>query len=224
MKKKKSISELTLKTITKKQIKPIPRWEFIAKNWTLWTGILASLVLLIIGLGLVMFGVIDNIISPYFWGLVVTVFFILVFSLFQKTKRAYHFPKWQVVMVISIVGLIIGGVVFRTGLARKIDLDLETNIPRYRQIAPMKTAAWTNPSEGYLSGEIIKIDKSYFEIKDFEGKKWIITGTPLIKGRIQLVVGEEIKIIGIQEGENTFESTEVRPWGGSGQNMMKENY
>ncbi len=224
MKKKKSISELTLKTITKKQIKPIPKWEFIAKNWTLWTGILASLVLLIIGLGLVMFGVIDNIISPYFWAIVVTVFFILVFILFQKTKRAYHFPKWQIVAGISTIGLIIGGVVFRTGLARKIDFDLETNIPRYRQIAPMKTAAWTNPSEGYLSGEIIKIDKNYFEIKDFEGENWIITGTPLIKGRTQMVAGEEVKIIGTQIDENNFEASEVRPWMGRSQNILKENY
>jgi uncharacterized integral membrane protein len=224
MKKKKSISELTLKTITKKQIKPIPKWEFIAKNWTLWAGILASLVVLIIGLGLVIFGVIDDIISPYFWVLVAIVFFILVFLLFEKTKRAYHFPKWQVVAGISIVGLIIGGVVFRSGLARKIDLDLETNIPRYRQMAPMKTAAWTNPSEGYLSGEIIKIDKNSFEIKDFEGKKWTITGTPSSRGRVFMVVGEEIKIIGTQVDENTFEGTDIRPWMGRGQNMMKENY
>ena len=223
MKKKKSISDLTLKTITKKQIKPIPKWEFIAKNWTLWTGILASLVVLIFGLGLVMFGVVDNIISPYFWVLVAIVFFILVFLLFEKTKRAYHFPKWQVVVGISIVGLIIGGVVFRSGLARKIDLDLETNIPRYRQMAPMKTAAWTNPGEGYLSGEIIKINKNSFEIKDFEGKKWTITGTPSIRGRVSIMVGEEIKIIGSQVDKNTFEGTDIRPWMGRGQNMMKEN-
>ena len=224
MKKKKSISELTLKTITKKQIKPIPRWEFMAKNWTLWAGIITSLVVLVIGLGLVMFGVIDNIISPYFWVLVATVFFILVFLLFEKTKRAYHFPKWQVVAGISVVGLIIGGVMFRSGLAKRIDKSMETNIPRYRDIAPMKIATWTNPEAGFLSGEIIVINESNFEIKDFEGKVWTITGTPLVKGRVSMQVGEEIKIVGSQEDENTFEGTEVRPWTGRGQNMMKENH
>ena len=223
MKKKKSISDQTLKIINRKQIKPIPKWEFMAKNWTLWTGVVTSLIVLIIGLGLVIFGVIDDIISPYFWLVVAVIFFGLSYFLFQKTKRAYHFPKWQVVAGISIVGLIIGGVVFRSGLARKIDLDLETNIPRYRQMAPMKTAAWTNPSEGYLSGEIIKIDKNSFEIKDFEGKKWTITGTPSIRGRVSIVVGEEIKIIGSQVDKNTFEGTDIRPWMGRGQNMMKEN-
>jgi len=224
MKKKKSISELTLKTITKKQIKPIPRWEFMAKNWTLWAGIITSLVVLIIGLGLVIFGVIDNIISPYFWLIIAVVFFGLSYFLFQKTKRAYNFPKWQVVLVISIIGLIIGGVVFRSGLAKRIDLGLETKLPYYRQMAPMKIATWTNPEAGYLSGEIVRIDKNSFEIKDFEGKVWTITGTPLIRGRVSKIVGEEIKLIGLQIDENTFESTEIRPWMGRGQNMMKENY
>lgn len=223
MKKKKNISELTLKTITKKQIMPIPKWEFMAKNWTLWVGILASLVILIIGLGLVMFGVIEDIISPYFWVLVVTVFFVLVFLLFQKTKRAYHFPKWQIMMIIGVTGLIIGGVVFKSGLAQKIDLNLETNIPHYRNVAPMKIATWSNPMAGYLSGEIVRINENNFEIKDFEGKNWTITGEPSVKGRVQMKVGEEIKIIGSQNNGNTFEGTEIRPWTGRGQNIMKEN-
>lgn len=224
MKKKKSISELTLKTITKKQIKPIPKWEFIAKNWTLWAGIVASFGVLIIGLGLVLFGLIDDIISPYFWLIVATLFLGLVFLLFEKTKRAYNFPKWQVATGITIVGLVVGTVVFKSGLAQKIDLDLETNIPQYRTVAPMKIERWSNPDKGYLSGEIIKIDKNYFEIIDFEGKKWIVSGNPIVRGRIQIVVGEEVKMIGSQVDKNTFEAFEVRPWIGQGQNMMKENY
>ena len=223
MKKKKSISELTLKTITNKQIKPIPKWEFLAKNWTLWAGILASLIVLIIGLGLVIFGVIDNIISPYFWLIVAVIFFGVSYVLFQKTKRAYIFAKWQVVVTMVLLGLIIGGILFKSGLARRIDKSMETNIPRYRQMAPMKIATWTNPEAGYLSGEIVEINENNFEIKDFAGKAWIIVGKPLVKGRVQMQVGEEIKIVGSQEDENTFEATEVRPWTGRGQNMMKEN-
>jgi len=224
MKKKKSISELTLKTITKKQIKPIPKWEFIARKWTLWSGIIASLVVLIIGLGLAIFGVIDNIISPYFWLIIVIIFWGLSYFLFEKTKRAYIFAKWKVVIVINIIGLIIGGVMFRCGLAKRIDLGLETKLPYYRQMVPMKIATWTNPKAGYLSGEIVKINENNFEIKDFEGKDWTITGRPLIRDRVSKITGEEIKLIGVQIDDNTFESSEIRPWTGRGQNMMKENY
>lgn len=224
MKKKKSISDQTLKIINRKQIKPIPKWEFIAKNWTLWAGVVASLIVLIIGLGLVIFGVIDDIISPYFWLVVAVIFFGLSYILFQKTKRAYIFAKWQVMAFLVVLGLVIGGILFKSGLAKRIDRSIETNIPRYRDIAPMKIATWTNPSMGYLSGEIVKIDKNYFEIKDFEGKAWTIVGKPLVKGRVSIQIGEEIKIVGSQNNENTFESTEIRPWKGRGQNMMKENY
>jgi hypothetical protein len=215
MKKKNSISDTTLKLINKKHLKPIPRWEFIVKNWGLWTALILCLLLLVLGFALSIFGVVDNIIVPYLWLFIAIIFFVISYLLFQKTKRAYHFPHWQIIIVMTALALILGTTFFKIGLARRLDSSLENRLPLYRHVVPMKLQAWSRPELGYLSGTISKIiDDSNFEITDFSGKSWQISGSnSTIKGRLRLDVGTEVKIIGSQSGKNTFIFSEIRPWG-----------
>lgn len=224
MKKKTNISDKALKLIAQKKIKPIPKWEFIAKNWALWTTLIICLILLILGFALTMFGLIDNIIVPYLWFFIALIFLIVSYFLFKKTKGAYHFPKWQIIFSLIILGLIAGSIFFKIGLASRLDQSLDS-LPYYRQMVPMKVSAWSNPQSGYLSGTISKIiDEHSFELIDFSQKTWLIsTDNALVRGRVILQTGQEIKIIGTQNN-NSFSANEIRPWTGMGQNMMKENY
>lgn len=225
MKKKTNISDKALKLINQQQLRPIPKWEFVVKNWGLWLGFIISLGFLVLGTGVSWFGLADNIITPYLWLFIAILFLGLSFLLFKKTKRAYRFQKWQVITLIIIVGLTIGGAIFKLGVASRVDRSLELRSSLYRQMVPMRMIVWNNPEQGYLSGEIINIiNTNNFQIKDFNNKVWIISGqNPLIRGRVQMVIGEEIKLIGTQTGTNNFSVDEVRPWNGMGQNMMKEN-
>lgn len=225
MKKKINISDKALKLINQQQLKPIPKWEFVAKNWGLWLGFFISLGLLILGIGVSWFGLIDNIITPYLWLFIAFIFLGLTFLLFEKTKRAYRFQKWQVAIMIGVVGIVVGGAIFKIGLASMVDRSLESRVSFYRQMVPMRMMVWNNPDQGYLSGVITDItDTNNFEIKDFNGNTWRVTGQdPLIRGRVQMIVGEEIKLIGTQTSANSFSVDEVRPWNGMMQNMMKEN-
>ena len=64
--------------------------------------------------------------------------------------------------------------------------------------------------------------KRHFKIKDFDGKTWTVNSqNALIKGRIKIENGQEIKLLGTQKDNSNFTVKEVRPW--SGQNKMKEN-
>jgi hypothetical protein len=224
MKKKINISDKTFNLITKNQIKPIPRWEFVMKNLGLWITLLVSLLILIIGISISYFGLIDNLITPYLWYFIVLIFLGSSFILFNKTKRAYRFYSYQVLLPILFLGLVVGGVVFKLGLASKIDRSLESRSVLYRQMVPMRMVVWNNPQEGYLSGKIISINNnSDFKIEDFDNNVWNISGTNInIRTRVQMVVGEEIKLIGTQLSNNSFSATEIRPWNGQGQNMLKE--
>ena len=225
MKKKINISDKTFNLITKNQIKPIPRWEFVMKNLGLWITLLVSLLILIIGISISYFGLIDNLITPYLWYFIVLIFLGSSFLLFNKTKRAYRFYAHQVLLPILFLGLVVGGVVFKLGLASKIDRSLESRSVLYRQMVPMRMVVWNNPQEGYLSGKIISINNnSDFKIEDFDNNVWNISGTNInIRTRVQMVVGEEIKLIGTQLSNNSFSATEIRPWNGQGQNILKEN-
>ncbi len=226
MKKKKSISDNALKVINTNHLKPIPKWEFMVKNGGLWLGIIICITLFILDMSVSWFGLIDNIITPYFWLFIALIFLILAFILFEKTKKAYRLQKWHVITTITAIGLLVGGILFKAGVGSKIDRNLESNIPYYRQMVPMKMMIWNNPDQGYLSGEItVIIDTDHFEIKDFNGKNWLITSTnSILRGQVQVIIGETVKLIGNQTGENSFETNEIRPWNGMmRQNMMKEN-
>ena len=225
MKKKINISDKALKLINQQQMKPIPKWELVMKNWGLWLVLIISLGLLILGVGISWFGLVDNIIVPYLWLFIAILFLPLSFLLFEKTKRAYRFQKWQVIGLISVIGMTAGGLIFKIGVANQVDRTLESRISFYRQMVPMRMVVWNNPKSGYLSGEIVSVNSvNDFKIRDFNGNNWNITGqNPMVRGRVKMVVGEEIKLIGTQIDTNSFVVYEVRPWNGVGKNMMKEN-
>lgn len=225
MKKKTNISDKTIKLITDRQIKPIPKWEFLIKNWGLWLAFIFCLIVLVMGTALSYFSLIDNLITPYFWIFIGLLFLFLSYLLFEKTKKAYHLQKWQVIFSLCFMGLIFGGIIFRIGAANKIDKNLEMNLPYYRHLVPMKLQLWNNPGQGYLSGSIVNLTTlDNFQLQDFNGKLWTITASsPLVRGRVQILVGEQIKLIGTQTDKNTFDVDEIRPWTGMGQNLMKEN-
>ncbi|MBU1118078.1 hypothetical protein KKD37_03890 [Patescibacteria group bacterium] len=225
MKKNKSISDQVLTSITQKKLRPIPKWEFVAKTWILWFGLIISLVLLILGFGLSIFGFIDNVIVPYLWLLIAIIFFILSYFLFEKTKKAYRFDKKIILFLIVLLGLGIGGILFKTGLANRIDRGLETRSTYYRQIVPMKLQAWSNPQAGYLSGTITKIiAPDSFELTDFSQKVWTITSkNSQTEVRITPKIGVEVKLIGSQTAATKFTADEIRPWQGRRQNILKEN-
>lgn len=226
MKKKIKISDKALKLINQKQIKPIPKWEFMIKNLGLWLVFVLCLILLGIGISISLFGLVDDIIIPYLWVFFVFIFFGLSYLLFKKTKKSYRFNKSLILIFIILISITAGGILFKTGIANRIDKRLGAKSVYYRQIVPMKMQAWNNPSQGYLSGTIVKIiDNNNFEIKDFSNNSWKINGNnPIIRGRVLMENGQEVKLIGKQTDKNIFIVEEIRPWAGMGRNMLKENY
>lgn len=214
MKKIAKISDRALKLISQKQIKPIPRWKFIIRNWGIWLILIVCLAFFVLGSSLSWFGLADNIIFPHFWLSTLVVFFTLSFLIFEKTKKAYRYQKRLVVFSLLVLGLTIGGILFKTGLANRLDRGFEGGFPGYRHLVPIKLEIWNNPSQGYLSGKITKVNQNNFELEDFTGKTWIVTGTPLVKGRQKLEEDVEIKLIGTKTGDSTFTAQEIRPWNG----------
>lgn len=225
MKQKINISESTLKIIASNNLKPIPKWEFVAKNLGTWGVVGICIVLLVLSIGVAWFGIADDIITPYLWLIFVAVFAYLSTLIFYKTKRGYRVEKWQVTTVMIFLGVIIGGMIYRIGMASLIDRKLENNFGLYRMMVPMKTIVWNNPKQGYLSGEIINFTSANnFQVKDFENNIWQITShNPIVRGRVKLEIGEQIKLIGKKNNQDEFVVEEIRPWNGQGQNKLKEN-
>lgn len=210
----KKVSDRVLKTINTQKITPIPRWEFILKNSTIWLLLLVSIILLIIASSLSIFSVLENIISPYFWFLTATAFLLLAYIFLTKTKGSYRLNFLQKFIPILVLGLLVGFTLFRFGTARRLDHDLARRFAPYRQLAPLKIQNWSRPPEGFLSGTITKvIDQNNFYLNDFSGKTWHIIGDNLfIRSRIRIASGESVKLIGRLDSPDTFRATDIRPW------------
>ena len=70
-------------------------------------------------------------------------------------------------------------------------------VPYYRNLAPLKMETWSQAEEGRLSGKITKLlGNGQIEINDFEEKTWVIDyNQAIVRGRVEMVVGGEIKIV-----------------------------
>ncbi len=225
-----NLAEKVIKTIENKNIKPRPKWEFVLKNYLIWT--LAALALIV---GSLAFAVIIYLIRnsdwdlyrqisngwlefviltlPYFWLLVFIFLTLLAYYDFKHTKRGYKYRFHLIVMVTLIISLLGGIVFYNSGWAAYIDNVFEEKIPVYRQLTAHRYRIWQRPESGFLAGQIKKIINAHsFTLKDLNGKLWTITyyKKPAI---MELKAGLKIKMIGKLTMPNKFEAAVIRPLG-----------
>ncbi|MDF1497664.1 MAG: hypothetical protein P1P90_06480 [Patescibacteria group bacterium] len=226
-------SQKLLDKIQKENIEQRKKSEFAAKNiffWTMFTlsvliGGLATSVL-IFAFGQTEFDLLSHITHSrveLFLGMlpIVWIFFSFVFlaasiALLRKTKKGYKYSPVLVLMGNLIMSLILGTVIYFSGGAVKIESIFAKNVPGYQSVEEKKTAIWSAPEDGFLSGTIISVENEVI-LQDWNGKDWKIdTKDALIRGRVSMRIGEEVKIIGEMSSEGLFKASEIRPWKGQG--------
>lgn len=216
-KNKKSLSDQVLKNIQSRHLRPIPRWEFIAKNYSLWLLYILSIFTGALAFSTLIFMFESNdwdlYFFPYFWLLSLFLFIAFAYFLFSKTKRAYRLELPKIILFAIFLSLALGFFLSLFNLGQKIDNLLAKDVPLYRRVAPMKTQVWTNPGAGRLSGTITKIiSPRLFELTDFSGDLWTIDiQKAMIRPSIDISLGRKIKITGLLQG-NIFIASDIRPW------------
>lgn len=218
MKKEKNASKKTLEIINKKQIKPIPAWEFTIKNWLIWLACFFSIFVGALAFSVSIYMTQSNdwdlYYFPYFWLGIIIILTTTSYISYRKTKKGYKLEFLKLLGIVLGLSLVIGLTFSAFNIGQKIDTLLANDIPIYRQIAPMKYQIWIQPEQGMLAGKIISVNDNYLEIIDFNGKRWQIKIGPqtTIKMRVSLINGTEIKILGKKIDEPTFTAEEIRPW------------
>jgi hypothetical protein len=236
-------SEIILSKIKKEEIRPISKWNFIAKEYLIWGLLLIGIILGSLSTSVVIYYLTDSdwdvykyldmnlfewvlLNLPYFWIIFLVLFTVFALFLFRKTKTGYKFSTSLIIFITIIASVLLGIVFSFLGFGNYIDNILSDNLPFYRNISHMQTM-WMNPDEGLLVGEIISVNSNNsFVIKDLNGKSWNITGNGISwRGQTTPNVGVSIKIIGSKTSDSSFEATEIRPMngnmgGGMGRNMM----
>jgi hypothetical protein len=227
------ISKDILATIEKEQIKPRPRWEFLLKDYVIKGIALANIVFGSIGFAIIIYLISNNdagsdpTITLSFWQriimaipvlwIVFTLGFITIsFYSFRHSDGGYKLNTVKLLIVSVIISLFLGIIINVTGLSERINSLLGANIPYYTHTFDTRNQIWMRPEEGYLAGKIVGLnDDNSLEIIDLDGKTWTVNiDSAVVKGRVNLAEGIQIKIIGQKTSEKSFSVNEIRPWMG----------
>lgn len=225
-------SEKILKDIKEKHICPCPRWRFMLKNWAFWLMFAVALFV-----GALSFAVILDVLinhdwdiylrlhktfwqfillsMPYLWIVCLIFFAWIAYYDFVHIKGWYHHSVYAVVSGSILASLLLGILLFYSGVGKKIDQALDDKMPFYGMMNMNKRSLWCRPEMGLLGGEIVRMPRPEpreFIIKDCHGNEWNVRNPMPQMKPIMVRVGERVKVIGREMDERMFEAEELRSW------------
>lgn len=218
-----TVSKKVLKQINKEEIKPLPKWRFLLKNYVIWSLFIINLTIGSIGAGIIFFIIVNGDLVnsplytiPFAWIVISICFIAIAVYNYKHSEKGYKYSLWRVMLANLLLSVVLGVLLFTLGISERINDVFSENIPIYNHTMDMRSKIWMRPDDGYLAGTIISVDeeKSTLVFEDLNNDKWTIDyETSQVRARVQLVEGEKIKIIGSREDQNSFNASDIRPWG-----------
>lgn len=164
-----NFSEKIISKIEEEKLKPKPRWEFVFKNYFLWTIGVLSLIFGAISFSLIIylfnsrgsifldrFGAslfeIFLAVVPIFWLLFLTFFIILFYLNLKKTRRAYKHSPFFILIIGLISSIALGTSFYMFGFSKKLDSVFGKNINPmvYGRFMNPQLDFWSEPEKGRL--------------------------------------------------------------------------
>lgn len=232
-----------LKTIKDKNIKPIPKWEFLLKGYVIMLVSIMNILFGSIGFAIILYLInsndlfndpslhVDNLqgvflLIPFVWIILTVVFVVIAIYNFKKSEEGYRYNVFRILGISIVASLILGLGINISGFAGQMNSAFGQHIPFYNNVFDLRSKVWMRPERGYISGTIVNYSasNSTVSIEDLNGKNWEIKiNEANIKPSVEIQVGEKVKILGKQLTDNAFEAIEVRPWEGSGKNLQENH-
>lgn len=237
-----NLEEEILKKIKNKKIRPIPKWQFVFKNYFIWILSFVSFILGSIAFSLIIFKI-KNIeweilnyynfawinlflfLVPFVWIIVLVFFLLLTIFHFRYTKKGYRFSYIWVFSGSIFGSFLVGLIIYYMEIAFYLENEIQNKVPLYRLRCDMVNYKWMNEGKGLLMGEIKKIygeDESVIMFLDINKKLWRINlDNTFIPGFLQLSENLKIRVIGEKINDQIFVAHEIKPWPGHGNGKGK---
>ncbi|HAQ02506.1 hypothetical protein A2467_01255 [Candidatus Nomurabacteria bacterium RIFOXYC2_FULL_36_8] len=230
-----NISQIAIERIKDEGIKPISRNIFSIKRVLFWVLVASSFIIGAITFSLVLSALFNNDWDlynkigfsfifrtlPYFWLISLAVFTVLGEYYYRKTYLGHRRGFILIMGVYLVSTTVFGSLFYLIGTGRLIEQSLENEAPIYRHVMLNRYEVWSHPEAGFLSGRIIRVMDNEVEVIDSDGFIWIINMQDVyLRGRVEIEIGERIKIIG-KCMETICIADEIRPWIGMRRGMMR---
>lgn len=213
---KKNFAEEVVKTIKEKKITPKSKWNFLLKEYFVWFMGFISMVVGALSFAVIFFIVRTNdwdyydqisgsmlkfvlMTLPYLWLLLLLAFGVLVYYYIRHTKKGYKFQALNIILIIFSSSIIFGGVLYAAGIGKAIDNVMYTKAPKYyEEIGNRRYKMWKDLERGMIAGQIITVNSNeLFSIMDLNEKAWqVIADNAILAPRIEIAVGEKVRMIG----------------------------
>ena len=232
-------SEKLIQTIKEQHIQPVPRWKFTLQNTLIWLSFAVAVLMGALAFSVVLFAIQQtdfNVLShlshsrlemflgllPFLWILFLVVFLIIAIYSIQYSKKGYKLTMAKMAGYSAALSILLGTLFFIGGGGHQLEHAFATQVSLYESVQEKKLKLWSMPEDGYLSGEIEKVNPEDFQMKDFSGKTWTIRYEgAFIPPSVLLERGEKVKIVGKMQSDKEFKADEVRPWGGGPGNRRR---
>lgn len=225
------LSEEILRTINEKHISPKPKWEFLMKEWAVWTAGVISIFIGGIAIGLMITFIrtddwsilkqADNagiglllILFPYFWIFVFIGFLFLAGYYLKHTKKGYRLTLPVFAGVSIILSAILGICFYDAGIGQIIDSSLTGRPGRYLEYIHPRAGVWNRPARGMLGGIVVNVpDEQTLILNDFSNKQWIVhVSNKQLDVRV-IPTNARVRCLGTQSAKNEFIADQILPWG-----------
>ncbi len=234
----KKLSDKIVSEIKEKKIRPKPKWIFLLKDYFIWSIFGISVVIGGLAFVVILFLLTTNdwdvykhlgrdpslyflTMLPRIWIGTLILFLLIAYYNYRHTKKGHRYKTYVIVLGSVLGSVVIGTVLFFTGLGSRIEESFASVLPYYGGFMEHRMKIWTQPQKGLLAGEIIKVkSKNILLIEDFKKNVWKVDISNALWRRRRIVgIGDKIKIIGVEKSGNVFIAREIRPWIGRRGNL-----
>ena len=229
-----TLSEKILSRIESENINPDPKWQFILKEdifWLLWTisvivgaGAVAVIIYRFQNSGFRYYEVThDGLLSfafdalPIIWLSALVLIVALCYINIRHTKKGYRYPLWLVLSASIGVSVVVGNILFASGIGSVIDKELSERVPFGPSVFMFQKDKWVKPENGLLAGNVVEFlpESKKLVIEDFSGKSWNVVISEMMPKDFMILSNEEqVRIVGIPATTtDSFYGCFVFPWG-----------
>lgn len=233
MENEKNFTQEILDNIKEHKISPRPRWQFIFKNYFIWTIGFLALFFGAVSISLIIFMLRYNewltysrigagpiefllLVVPIFWILSLAIFIILVYFNFKNTKHGYRYKPLLIIFGAIIFSIILGCGFFALGMGESIDAILGRRAPLYDSLINPCLRFWSNAEAGRLSGLVVSEEsQNTFILVDNNNDEWIVNYIPeddkkIIEAKLGVNLGKAlIAADSIVDGGKDLDETAV---------------
>lgn len=215
--------------IKEEHLRPKPRWQFLLKNYVVWTAGVFSLVLGAVAFSLIIylwqanvsgmpprlfsdFGEFITVAIPVFWLICLALFIWLIYYNLKKTDHGYRYSAPLIVFCSILVSLSLGIVFYGAGLGQTFDDVMWKRLPKYYRVINPHMEFWYKPEKGRLTGLVTAKRDDGLIVVSIDRKEWLVDiSQASLPRQLIIEVGLPIRCTGSLTGLSTFMAKEIMP-------------